>query len=181
VKIFSLADIKNLTLDELPHVEDIVCFVLESADSSGLKKELSRLVGNSSQQFLKGRDGKPSFADSSYQFNLSHSGDYTAVAIHRSMELGIDIETWKPKKRMEPIAHRYFSKEENAVLDNLSDENWESKALSFWTVKEAMIKLNGGTLFEGISLVNAVPLPREIKLQFELRGIYSLSLAKKTH
>jgi phosphopantetheinyl transferase len=179
LQIYSFEELKQKSLKELPHMDELTYFILDSktTTSDALKQHLSLLVGNDSGAFIRGPDGKPAFADSSYQFNLSHSGEFTAVALHPKRELGIDIESWKTKTRMSPIAHRYYSEAEKQSLLNLSNDDWETQALSIWTIKEAMIKLKGGTLFQGISKINAVPIPKEILFQDSVFGQYFLSIA----
>jgi phosphopantetheinyl transferase len=178
MKIFSFEELKNKSINELPHLGDLTYFLLDSTtvSSQALKQYLSNLVGNVSGTFNKGPDGKPSFTDSTYHFNLSHSGGYTALALHPILEVGIDIESWKNKSRMVPIVERYYLEAEKASLASLDDSAWETQALSIWTIKEAITKLKGGTIFQGLGSINATPTPKEIIFQCSEYGRYYLSI-----
>lgn len=83
--------------------------------------------------------GKPSFKD--LYFNISHSGDYVAVAIG-DKEVGIDIEKID-KIEFDSIAKRYFHSSEYSWIN---DHNEREKKLCFyklWTLKESYVKYVG--------------------------------------
>lgn len=69
-------------------------------------------------------------------FNLSHSGDYSALAVSKQA-VGIDIQLRKPCEYME-ISKRFFERE-------ISDSN---EFFDFWAAKEAYAKCGGEPLVE---------------------------------
>ncbi len=88
--------------------------------------------------FEKNADGKPYLKNHpEIFFNLSHSGEYAALAVS-DKEIGIDIEKLQIGKRK--LAHRFFSEEEYAALDVA----WSDSAFTrTWTRKESYIKAVG--------------------------------------
>lgn len=76
-------------------------------------------------------------------FNLSHSGEYTLIALSDG-EVGCDIQQIKPVNLQ--LAERYFHPEEaRAIRDCCGAENAERQTLFFryWTAKESFIKATG--------------------------------------
>ncbi len=94
--------------------------------------------------------GKPYFKDYPHiHFNLSHSGDYLAVAF-AVCPVGVDIEAHRPINLK--IAERYFTQGEKAYVKN---------NISFfyvWTRKEAYLKKTGIGL-KGINSCDALKSP----------------------
>lgn len=72
-------------------------------------------------------------------FNLSHSGDWTVIAVSDG-EVGVDIQQVKPVDMR--LATRFFSADEGRILAEAGDG---AKALFYrlWTVKEAYLKALG--------------------------------------
>lgn len=94
-------------------------------------------------------------------FNLSHSGDFAAIAISRAAPVGIDIEQHRDFGTGE-LAERYFSLPERQWLARLSAEEALRGFYRLWTVKEAVLKAHG----HGLS----VPLD-EVTVEFQSEGI----------
>lgn len=89
--------------------------------------------------FITEANGKPRLVDHALHFNLSHSGQWVAVALRRDVEVGIDVECGRPTQPDLPwpaIAHP----DDQPIADNDS-------FLTVWTVKEAVTKCSG----EGLS------------------------------
>lgn len=98
-------------------------------------------------QFGYGTHHKPKVIEpkTNIYFNLSHSEDMALFAFTLNHELGIDIE--KVSDRHDPeIAERYFSPEENKILQLSGNKLTDFYRL--WTRKEALIKALG----EGLSV-----------------------------
>lgn len=90
--------------------------------------------------------GKPDFADKTWHFNLSHSGDYVCL-VTDNHPIGVDIQQMRPLKNLN-LAEKYFSKEELAGLKTCADsETQEECFYRIWVRKEAYAKLTG----EGIA------------------------------
>ena len=82
--------------------------------------------------------GKPSFKNSKYFFNTSHSGKY-ALCVISNVEVGCDIEEIKEYK--EKIAKRVFTDKENNYIE-LSDDK-DDMFYRLWTLKESYMKCVG--------------------------------------
>lgn len=91
---------------------------------------------------------KPYLADGSFQLSISHSWPYIAVAIDRSVRMGIDIQTWHP--RIGDIKNKFLSQREQAMCeDNL---NLFTHA---WCAKESVYKWNGK---KGVDFIRHLPI-----------------------
>lgn len=100
--------------------------------------------------------GKPQLHN--YQnigFNLSHSGNYLALAItqgepHRCY-IGVDIERHK-KRDIMSIAKNYFHAHEYALLENYSAhaDQQQTSFFKLWTLKEAFFKALGTGIVTGL-------------------------------
>ena len=88
--------------------------------------------------------GKPRLGNgsaSALHFNLSHSGDFAALAVSPAFDVGIDIEEMRPLE--EPIADRFFSPVEAGALRHISSERSVRAFYRCWTSKEAFVKAHG--------------------------------------
>ncbi len=105
-------------------------------------------VGPTEVRFAYGPQGKPALADaaSALRFNASNSSDLAACAFTTGCEIGIDIEQHRPLHDLESIAHRFFSPDETADLQELPEADKTSAFFHCWTRKEAYIKAMGGGL-----------------------------------
>ncbi len=99
-------------------------------------------------------NGRPYFANSDLDFNITHTAQYTFCAIERNTEtekgnvklgkcrVGLDAENLSRLSSMRicPIADRWFTEsEENAFLSDPTDSTF----LRIWTKKEALVKWTG--------------------------------------
>lgn len=98
-------------------------------------------------QFDYGDRGKPRLANSpndrSIQFNLSHSHGLALYAFTRQHQIGVDVEQVRPIERLEQLANRFFSPQENAFLKTLTPVAQQEAFFRFWTSKEAYVKACG--------------------------------------
>ncbi|MFQ5446639.1 MAG: 4'-phosphopantetheinyl transferase family protein [Saprospiraceae bacterium] len=97
--------------------------------------------------------GKPYFqgAGAGIQFNVSHSANWVAWALHEnSQPLGIDIEWVNPGFDYSQVVAHYFTAEEQAQIANARD------FYRFWTMKEAILKITGIGL---VNQINRLDLP----------------------
>lgn len=95
-------------------------------------------------EFHTGQAGKPYLADGKMHFNISHSGDWVALAFSTDLQVGIDIEQARDLdygKLLTQIAH---------PKDELPPSNptTEQRFLASWAMKEAVAKCSG----EGLSM-----------------------------
>ena len=91
------------------------------------------------------RKGKPFFDGVDCAFNISHSGDYVALAYHTKAEpVGVDIQ--KIRAVREGMEKRILHIKEQAFLPD--EEKARLHYLNrLWTVKESFVKMTG----EGLS------------------------------
>lgn len=90
------------------------------------------------EEILFNENGKPSFKNSSYFFNTSHSGNY-ALCVISDVEVGCDIEEIKEYKSK--VADRCFTNKEKQYLEVSS--NKDELFYRFWTLKESFMKCIG--------------------------------------
>lgn len=95
--------------------------------------------------FSKNADGKPSlsFPHSNWQFNLTHSHDWVALALCEGASIGVDIESYRRRNNLAGIARRFFSEAENAQLAQCKENEWLDIFFAVWTLKEAHAKALG--------------------------------------
>ena len=102
------------------------------------------------------RFGKPylkGYRDS-FQFNISHSGKYVAIAIHPGeQQIGIDIEEINRRFEYWEVAGHYFSSNECDGVYTHRD------FYKIWTKKEALLKTTGVGLVDGL---NQLDFSREV-------------------
>ena len=87
-------------------------------------------------QILKDEYGKPYFENGQLQFNVSHSGEYLAIAISEST-VGVDIQA--PKN----IKEGMYKKIVQANEQELIGEKRQTDFLRLWTLKESFVKAEG--------------------------------------
>ena len=83
-----------------------------------------------------GKNGKPFSKKSNLHFNISHSGEWVALAVGQN-EIGVDIECHNIGN--EKLAKRVFTPLEQSWLK----ENEQSAFEHLWTLKEAVMKQLG--------------------------------------
>lgn len=85
---------------------------------------------------LKDEFGKPYFKGNPIHFNVSHSGEYLAIAISKS-PVGIDLQ--EPKKIKEGMYRKVVREEEQGLIGEQRQKNF----LRLWTLKESFVKAVG--------------------------------------
>ena len=98
-------------------------------------------------QFSYSRHGKPSLKTKGegggVRFNVSHSHDMALYAVSRNREVGVDIESIRPRSFYEEIAERFFSTDEIRWLREIAEEKKPEAFCECWTMKEAYLKARG--------------------------------------
>jgi 4'-phosphopantetheinyl transferase len=92
--------------------------------------------------FLYNPRGKPSLADVSLQFNVSHSHEIAVYALTKNSPIGVDIEK-SEKQFNDSVAERYLHPDEYAELNGLTDGLRAMEFYRIWARKEAVIKAIG--------------------------------------
>lgn len=112
-----------------------------------LQKVLAEVCNMSPEETvcLYGQNGKP-YIDHcpDFHFNLSHSGDYVAIA-YGDMELGMDLEVvrdYRPE-----ILKRFCSENERKFVECAIQADRLANFFTLWTMKECYVKYTG----EGLS------------------------------
>jgi 4'-phosphopantetheinyl transferase len=105
-------------------------------------------------RFATNLQGKPTLADPislPFQFNVSHTKGMALLAVTVEHAVGIDVEQLDRTVSDHDIAARYFSPRESAYLSSLSPEHRTQEFLTYWTCKEAYLKMRGIGLSGGLS------------------------------
>ena len=79
-------------------------------------------------------------------FNISHSGDFVALAISDN-EVGCDIQEIKSYNPR--VAKRNYCPEETAFIEN--SENKDESFIKLWALKESVLKFTGMGISGGLS------------------------------
>jgi 4'-phosphopantetheinyl transferase len=118
-----------------------------------LRKVLAFYTGtpSASLEFARREEGKPFLinAPTPVYFNLSHSGNFAVLAVSTLGEIGIDIETIRPRNFL-AIAERYYHADELAQLQALPAAEREHYFFKLWTLKEAFFKATGSGISSGL-------------------------------
>jgi len=84
-------------------------------------------------------------------FNVSHSGDATLVALSLDGPVGVDLEPADRRPRdLMAVARRYFHPRETKHLEALAEPEQQRAWMRIWTIKEALLKAEGGGLGSGL-------------------------------
>ncbi len=116
--------------------------------------------------------GKPTLADPSsppLQFNVSHTRGMALLAVTVDHAVGIDVEKVDRALSTHDIAARYFSPTESAYLASLSLERRTAEFFTFWTCKEAYLKMRGIGLLGGLSQCEVALEPDGMKANILLK------------
>ena len=91
---------------------------------------------NTDAEIKKTENGKP-YIDG-FQFSITHTGDTALIAISDKI-VGVDAEMIKVRN-ISSVLQRFTPREQNEINGDTA------KFLKNWVVKEAYIKMHGGTL-----------------------------------
>ncbi|PID51540.1 MAG: hypothetical protein CR960_00340 [Pasteurellales bacterium] len=106
----------------------------------------------------KTQRGRPYFKDCQLDFNISHSGNFVAVAVTFNGKVGIDIEDSSKKRNIAKIAKHFIACDQNIT---------EQEFYLHFCLREAVLKASGF----GISKIKNVVLEnKQIKSQFVENG-----------
>ena len=93
--------------------------------------------------------GRPFVNEKDIDFNISNSGNLTAITFvdGANLRTGCDIERIYPRPGAAKIANDFFSSSEIKYLYTSGNFN-EKKFYEIWTLKECFIKLRGLSVFD---------------------------------
>ena len=125
---------------------------------------LRHLLGNYIQlspniiEFEYGDRGKPrlatSVADSSLQFNVSHSEEYALYGFTHHHLIGVDLEYLREMKDAVKLAERFFSPREFKLLTSYASEQQREVFFKLWTAKESYLKAIGTGLTNSLASID---------------------------
>lgn len=114
---------------------------------------LSKLLDENEPNDLKLSDlkysvsGRPFFADSRFDFNISHTDNCAAVAYSQNCRIGIDIEKINDVN-FSDFENIFSEKEWNLIY---SSDNKNETFYNYWTLLESALKADG----RGLSLISS--------------------------
>ncbi len=111
-------------------------------------------------ELVADQGSKPRLSESHppLRFNLSHSRDLALLAVHRHLEVGVDVEWHDPTTETGRLAARFFGAEEQGYAAQAAEglnaiaatEARRAEFFRLWTLREAYLK--------GLGLGLSVPL-----------------------
>lgn len=100
-----------------------------------------------SVELVRSDRGKPmltgAHAESPLRFNVSHSGEWLAVAVADGVAVGIDLESERRLPRATLLAQRFLSPEEAEWIVGLDEPFRSREFLRQWTARESLVKACG--------------------------------------
>ncbi len=140
-----------------------------------LRLELAERLGCRPEAvaFSYGPEGKPTLAGGdAWHFNLSHSARCVVLALAPWTPVGIDVE-WRARgSRIDALARHYFGADEHAELEALAPAQRRRRFFRQWTVKEAVTKALGGSLWR---MLPGIRLTGDVDVRLELSGAAACS------
>ncbi len=118
--------------------------------------ELRRLLAAYQQSPLhevhieRGAHGKPYLRNTTLCFNLSHSDRTVLLALTRSRQVGVDVESLRRPRPIEALARRWFDPREAATLGRLPEALRQQAFVRLWCCKEAVLKAHGRGIGFGV-------------------------------
>lgn len=85
-----------------------------------------------------------------WHYSLSHSRGRIALAISNAGPCGIDLEHQRPRANLLALAEQWFHPDESRLLASLTGQEQLTTFYRLWTLKEALVKATGSSVFSGI-------------------------------
>lgn len=89
-------------------------------------------------------------AGAGWHYSLSHSRGMIAVVISNAGPCGIDLEYQRQRRNIAELADQWFHASEAALLATLTGHELTTTFYRLWTMKEALVKTTGSSVFSGI-------------------------------
>lgn len=159
-----------LTAQELARCERLPATQLDQAliTRALLRSELAQVTGLSADAlaFGHGPAGKPYLQQNpALPFNLSHTTRWVALAYvagppaANGFAVGLDIEhAGRVHLSIDRLARRFFTPQEQAVLQTLHGAARQLLFFRLWTLKEAWVKAHGLALAPELSRLDFAPV-----------------------
>ena len=129
---------------------------------------LRRILGNylskdpGTLEFAYNRHGKPHLPGAPLQFNLSHSGELTLIAITTASAIGVDVELIRDDLSIAALADAILSDQELTAFREMSPTEQRTEFFRIWVIKEAYTKAIGKGLSIAPGSLEAQRLPARI-------------------
>lgn len=108
--------------------------------------------------FSSGRRGKPSIVGGGgLSFSLSRSAPVGVVAVTRGQAVGVDVERIRPDVDIDALAFHFLTPTEAEALRAVPEPDRLAAFFACWTRMEAMVKVTGAGLGDGLRHVEAGP------------------------
>lgn len=124
-----------------------------------LRQVLSLYLGEEPDaiELVRDEHGKPRLAVDSGRlcFNLSHSGDLSLVAVCHGGEVGVDVETIRPRRDLVALAERALAPADSDAVRAAPAAERAEVFYELWTRHEARLKCLGVGL--GTTLIDPTP------------------------
>lgn len=163
--------------DKFIYFADAKVFVLAHAK---LRECLSKELGIPMKNITLGRNkyGKPFLTTSDFDFNLSHTKNYFAIIVakQKGIKVGVDIEEYKTVSNLEGIIKNYMHPKEIEII-----RQKPNAFFTFWTRKEALLKLLGLGLVNELHNIDTTNGKREVFIKEDLFYENSNSLIQTIH
>ncbi|WP_432988938.1 4'-phosphopantetheinyl transferase family protein [Dactylosporangium sp. CA-233914] len=98
--------------------------------------------------WVRGPNGKPALRGHALQVNLSHAGDWAAIAVTDARPVGVDLQDLVAGLDHLAMARRWFPPAEA----DLVAEHGAGEFAALWARKEAVVKAAGSRLTRGLPL-----------------------------
>ena len=105
---------------------------------------------------LSESNGKPASVGEGIQFNVSHCGDWCAVAWSAESAVGVDVETIRPVPNMTAIVSNFFPPAAQRAFDSATPQNQAKVFFHWWTQIEAALKASGRGLDDSFDCLDQV-------------------------
>lgn len=113
-------------------------------------------------QIAFGPQGKPRLEPpQDVEFNMTHSGDWIALAFSHGCPVGVDLEFMRPFEQLEETADRFFCADEAREIASLEGKEQQCAFFRCWTRKEAILKATGEGLSARLNDFRVTVLPHE--------------------
>jgi 4'-phosphopantetheinyl transferase len=136
---------------------------------------LRRLVGNyhgiapARIEFRNDVHGKPQLGTRggrTLQFNLSSTERWAMYAFALDRRVGIDVERARSSVDWEEIASQFFHMTELAAIRQVAEKLRYQEFLSYWTMKEAIMKARGTGLDRALLQTDITSVVRDGRKEF---------------
>lgn len=107
-----------------------------------------RSVTGHAPVLARGEHGKPHVENAPHiRFNLARTKGKALVAVTTGVEIGVDIERFRPIPELEDIAERFLPPGDADTLADLPEAEREREFFRLWTRAEALWKASGVGLY----------------------------------